>query len=223
VSRDDPRSDQTRHFVRQLEESLARTPRDRPIDGLDRISATDQTATVTCVVDVRGDFVDLSIGRDWWYTVGPTAIAPAVLDALQAAQDKAMLAMALLRHQGRPIPSSAAEHPFDSDREWSRPPRDTAEEFASAEAKVERGYAFMKRVDRVVELRDSPQPRTISGPRGLFQLRLVGFTITQGEVRLHGLSAEDTDRLADDAREALRQATREQDPAYWFAGEGLQR
>lgn len=222
AGRDAPRVDEARYFVYDLEETLARTPHGLPVAGLDRISATDRSDTVTCVVDVRGEFVDLSIGGDWWHTVGPTGIASAVLDALRAAQERAMLASALLRRHGRAIPASTAADPFGSGEEPG-PPADIAAEWAAAQAKVEQGYTLMRRADRVVELRDSPQPRTISGPRGLFRLTLVGFTVTQGEVNPHGLSPADTDRLTDDARAALRQATRELDPAYWLSGEGTRR
>jgi hypothetical protein len=223
ASRDGHRVDEAREFVRRLERSLAHTAHHVPVDGLDRISATDRTATVTCVVDARGTFVDVSIGADWWHTVGPTAVASAVIEALQFAQDKAMLAMTVLRRSGRANPASAPrEDPVRGDASSHRP-RDVWAEWSAAEANVERGYALMRTADRVVELRDSPQPRTISGPRGLFRLGLVGFTITHAEVDPHGLSPADTDRLAQDARDALRQATREQDPAYWFAAEETRR
>jgi hypothetical protein len=225
VSRDDPRLDHARRFVRELEDDLARTPRYLPVEGLDRISGTDQTGTVTSVVDARGDFVDLSIGSDWWYTVGPSGVASAILDAVQFAQDKAMLAMALLRRHGRPTsPDPSADDPFRRDEfaaSWS--PRDAWAEWAAAEADVERGYSLMDAADRVVETRDSPEPRTISGPLGLFQLRLVGFTVVSAEVNAHRIAPEDADLIADDARAALRQATREKDPTYWFSGEGTRR
>jgi hypothetical protein len=225
VSRDDPRFDQARRFVRGLEEDLASTPRYLPIEGLERITGTDETGTVTCVVDARGDFVDLSIGFDWWYTVGPSGVASGILDALQFAQDKAMLAMALLRRDGRPTsPDPSADDPFLRDGtadSWS--PRDAWAEWAAAEAKVERGYALMDVADRVVDMRDSPEPRTISGPLGLFHLRLVGFTVQSAELNSHRIVPEDADRIADDARAALRQATREKNPTYWFSGEGTRR
>jgi hypothetical protein len=220
VSRDDLWLEQARRFVRQLEESLALTPRHLPVAGLERISATDRTATVTCVVDAHGKFLDLTIGSDWWYTVGPSGIDLAILDALQLAQDKATLAMAVLRRNGRDVPAKRPDDPFRPGEPPSRPPPDVWAELAAAEAKVEHAYSIMKIADRIVELRDSPQPRTISGPRGLFRLHLVGFTITGSDVNL---APADTDRLAEDARAALRQATREQDPAYWFAGEGARR
>lgn len=222
VSRDDPRVDRARRFVRELEESLARTPRQVPLDAVERVTGTDRTDTVTCVVDARGEFLDLSIGSDWWYTAGPSGIADAVLDALKFAQDKAMLAMAVLRRHGRPVPAAPPDDPFRSDQR-SGSPRDAWAEWAAAEAKVERGYTLMEVADRVVELRDSPRPRSISGPRGLFRLHLVGFTVTGGEVDVDRLAPADTDLLTDDARAALRQAGREQDPAYWFAGEGGRR
>ncbi|MEU7906940.1 hypothetical protein [Actinoplanes sp. NPDC049118] len=223
AGRDALRADQARHFVRELEETLAHTPNGSPVVGLDRISAADRTATVTCVVDVRGEFVDLSIGGDWWHTVGPAGIASAILDAVRAAQERAMLAAALMRRQGRTIPSSMQGDPFGFGEAQPDPPADIAAEWVAAQAKVERGYTLMRRADRVIEFRDSPQPRTIAGPRGLFRLTLVGFSVTHSEVNPHGLSPSDTDRLADDAREALRQATREQDPAYWLSGEGTRR
>jgi hypothetical protein len=220
AGRDGHRVDEARRFVRELEQSLARTSRHLPVKGWDRLSATDRTATVTCLVDGRGDFVDLRIGPDWWLAVGPSVIASAVLEALQSAQDKAMLAMTLLRRRGLATPASA---PLSPRTDPPQRPRNAWAEWAAAEANVERGYALMTIADRVVELRDSPQPRTIDGPRGLFRLGLVGFTITHAEVNLHGLSAADTERLAEDARDALRLATREQDPAHWFATEGTRR
>lgn len=225
VSRDDPRLDQARRFVRELEEDVARTPRYLPVEGLDRISGTDQTGTVTSVVDARGDFVDLRIGSDWWYTVGPSGVAVAILDALQFAQDKAMLAMNLLRRHGRQLPpETSADDPFRHDEfASSGTPTDAWAEWAAAEAKVERGYVLMDTADRVAEMRDAPEPRTISGPQGLFHLRLVGFAVESAEVNSHRIVPEDADRIADDARAALRQAAREKDPTYWFSGEGARR
>ncbi|MBE1492168.1 hypothetical protein [Plantactinospora soyae] len=225
VSRDDPRLDQARRFVRELEDDLARTPRYLPIEAIDRISGTDQTGTVTCVVDARGDFVDLSIGSDWWYTVGPSGVGAGILDALQFAQDKAMLAMALLRRNGRQTsadpPADESSRDDEADSSWS--PRDAWAEWAAAEAKVDRGYALMEVADRVAQLRDSPEPRTISGPLGLFHLRLVGFTVVSAEINSHRIAPDDADRIADDARAVLRQATREKDPTYWLSGEGARR
>ncbi|MEV1287957.1 hypothetical protein [Micromonospora sp. NPDC049679] len=206
-----------------MEESLSRVPANRPVDGLERISATDRTATVTCTVDARGEFVDLGIGADWWYSVGPSGIASAILDALQFAQDKAMLARMTLRRRGRQVPAAPRDDPFSAGDSASGPSRDAWAAWAAAEAKVERGYALMTIADRVAELRDSGQPRSISGPSGLFRLHLVGFAITGSEVDVQSLSELDTDRLAEDARAALRQASREQDPAYWFVGEGARR
>lgn len=220
---DDRRADEARQFVRRIEESLDRTPGQLPVDGLDRISAADRTATVTCVVGADGDFVDLSIGTDWWYTLGAPGVAAAVLDALQFAQHKAMLAMALLRRHGRPAPSAPAAAAFGQQEPAHRPAGDAWAEWAGAAAKTERGYALMESADRIVELRDSPQPRIIAGPGGLFRLWLVGFTVTHAEVRAEALAPSDGDRLADDVRAALRQATREQDPASWFAAEGTHR
>jgi hypothetical protein len=222
ASRDDPRVDQARHFVHRLQESLAGTPRRLPVDGLDRITATDRTATVTCVVDVRGTFVDLSVGPDWWHTVGVMGFGPAVLDAVQFAENKAMLAMALLRRHGRPAPAPTGSAFLVADPAPNAPEGASAE-WAAAQAKVERGYTLMKLADRVAEVRDSPQPRTISGPRGLFRLRLTGFTVTHAEVTSPGLSTADTDGLTEDARAALRQATWEQDPAYWLTGQETRR
>ncbi|MEO3925147.1 hypothetical protein ABGB07_14945 [Micromonosporaceae bacterium B7E4] len=222
VSPDDPRLDQARRFVRQLEESLAGTPRHLPVEGLDRIPGDDQSGTVTCVVDARGDFVDLRVGSDWWYTVGPSGVASAILDALQYAQDKAMLAMAVLRRHGRTPPPPSTEDPFPPDDGSAARPGDVWAEWGAAEARVERGYDVMAAADQFVDTRDSAEPRTVSGPRGLFHLRLVGFTVASAEVSPR-IAPEDADAIADDARAALRQATREKDPTYWFSGEGSRR
>ncbi|GAA3772007.1 hypothetical protein GCM10022225_69190 [Plantactinospora mayteni] len=216
VTPDDPRLDQARRFVRQLEESLASTPRHLPVDGLDRIGGDDQTGTVTCVVDARGDFVDLRVRSDWWYTLGPSGVASAILDALQYAQDKAMLAMAVLRRHGRTLPAPPTGDRFQHD-EFAARPGDIWAEWGAAEARVQRGYDTMAAADRVVETRDSAEPRTISGPRGLFHLTLVGFTVASAEVNPR-IAARDADAIADDARATLRQATREKDPTYWFSG-----
>jgi hypothetical protein len=217
VTPDDSRLDQARRFVRQLRDSLESTPRYLPVEGLDRILGADQTGTVTCVVDIRGDFVDLSIRSDWWHTVGPSGIAPAVLDALQFAQDKAMLAAALLRRHDRPVsPDPSARKPF-ARHEVAAPPADAWAEWAAAEAQVERGSDFMAVADRLVETRDSAEPKIISGPRGLFHLRLVGITVASAEVSPR-VAPEDADGIADDARAVLRQATREKEPTYRFAG-----
>ncbi|MEV4706204.1 hypothetical protein [Actinoplanes sp. NPDC049316] len=58
IAPDDPRLADARHFAEQLQNTIAVTPRDEPVSGLDRIPGVDASDTVTCYVDAHGEFVE---------------------------------------------------------------------------------------------------------------------------------------------------------------------
>ena len=219
IAPDDPRLADARQFAGQVQNTIAVTPRDQPVEGLDRIAGADVTDTVTCFVDARGEFVDLSVRSDWWYTVGPSGIAPAVLDALVFAQEKSVAATMILEHYGRPA-GTREENPFAFLQAVDMPySADPESEVAEAYAKVRRTASIVDAADRIGRLRDSGQQRVIAGPRGLFRVTMAGFQLVQVDVDQSALSASDADLLAEDARAALVRATRENDPRYWFSRE----
>jgi hypothetical protein len=219
IAPDDPRLGDARQFAEHLQNTIAMTPRDQPVDGLDRIPGADVTDTVTCFVDVRGDFVDLSLRSDWWYTVGPSGIASAVLDALVFAQEKSVAATVILEHYGRQA-DMREENPYTflqaEDAPYSTDPES---EVAEAYAKVRRTASIVDAADRIGRMRDTGRQRVIAGPRGLFRVTMAGFELEQADVDQSALSAADADLLAEDARAALARATRENDPRYWFSRE----
>jgi hypothetical protein len=219
VARDDPRLPDARHFAEQLQDTIARTPRGQPVGGLDRIPGADVSDTVTCFVDVRGEFVDLTLRSDWWYTVGPAGIASAVLDALGYAQEKSVAALAILEHYGRRA-DPREQNPYTFLQTADGPAAtDPESEVAEAYAKVRRAASIVDAADRIRRVRDTGQQRVIAGPRGLFRLTMAGFALSHAEVDQGALSAADADLLAEDARAALVRATRENDPRYWFSRE----
>ncbi|GAA2564232.1 hypothetical protein GCM10010435_40630 [Winogradskya consettensis] len=219
IAPDDPRAPDARHFAERLRNAVANTPRDLPVDGLDRIPGADVSDTVTCFVNVHGDFVDLNLQSDWWYTVGPSGVAAAVLDALAFAQEKSSIAMAILGHYHRRV-EERDDNPFSflqtADVPYSRDPES---EIAEAYEKVRRTASLVDVADRMSRRRETAQQRVIAGPRGFFRLTMAGFELQHADVDENALSASDAGLLAEDARAALVQATRENDPRYWFARE----
>jgi len=219
IAPDDPRLSDARHFAEQLRNTIAATPRDQLVGGLDRIPGADASDTVTCYVDAHGEFVDLSLRSDWWYTVGPPGVASAVLDALAFAQEKSLVAMAILEQYGRRA-GAREENPYTFLQAEDAPyPIDSEAEVAEAYAKLRRTASIVDAADRIGRMRDTAQQRVIAGPRGLFRVTMAGFDLLQADVNEDALSAADSDLLAEDARAALVQATREKDPRYWFSRE----
>ncbi|MFI5496042.1 hypothetical protein [Actinoplanes sp. NPDC051859] len=216
IGADDPRISGARIFAEQLRHAITATSPDLPVDGLDRIPGSDATGTVTCYVDVRGDFVDLSIQSDWWYSVGPAGIASAVLDALAFAQEMSLIAMATLSHYGRTVKAREVDVSefFPSQEE---PVANLAAETAAASKKIDRAISIVDAADRIGRLRDNPQQRLITGPRGLFHITMTGFAVQRADVNEGALSASGADLLVEDARAALTQASREADPRYWLS------
>ncbi|HEX8345240.1 MAG TPA: hypothetical protein VF657_10990 [Actinoplanes sp.] len=219
IAPDDPRLPDARRFAAQLQDTIAMTPRDRPVAGLHRIPGADASGTVTCFVDARGDFIDLTVRSDWWYTVGPSGIASAVLDALVFAQEKSVAAAVILEHHGRRV-DTRAENPYTFLQAVGAPyPADLGSEVAEAYAKVRRTTSIVDAADRIGRMRDTGQQRVIAGPRGLFRVTMAGFELQQADVDQRALSAVDADLLTEDARAALVRATRENDPRYLFSKE----
>ncbi|GAA2511481.1 hypothetical protein [Winogradskya humida] len=219
IAPDDPRVPGARHFAERLRNTVANTPRDLPVDGLDRIPGADVSDTVTCFVNVHGDFVDLSLQSDWWYTVGPSGVAAAVLDALAFAQEKSSIAMAILGHYGHRA-EERSENPFTFLQAAEAPHySDPESEIAAAYDKVRRTASIVDVADRMSRRRDTAEHRVVTGPRGLFRLTMAGFDLQHADVDENALSAADAGLLAEDARAALVRATRENDPRYWFARE----
>jgi hypothetical protein len=216
IAPDDPRVPDAERFAERLRRAVAETPRDQPVPEAERISGADANDAVICYVDVLGEFVDLDVRSDWWYTVGPGGIASAVLDALVFAQEKSLIALAVLAHDGR---TPTSRFTFPQNERGPAYPADPESEIAEARAAIRRGAALVDAADRLARMRDTARPRTIAGPRGLFRITMAGFELVQADVNEGALSASDSDALADDARQALAQATREKDPRYWFERE----
>jgi hypothetical protein len=204
---EDPRAQDARIFVDNVEEMVARARPDQPVPPLGRIDGTDRSGTVHCVVDDDGEFVDISIDPRWWGAVGPAGIAAAILDALSFARSKASMAQLILDRHGRrrapgpgslfaPEPSPPLPDPGSPDFE------------DALEAKIQRGYAILDGVERLNRERDTPARRVLTGPYGLFRLTMVGPQVEDAEVDRHGLTPGDQDRLAADARAVLREAAR---------------
>lgn len=223
ASRDDRWIGEVQDHVERLQESLTHPVPDQSVD-LGKVTADDPTGTVTCTVDSRGEFLDLRIEPDWWDTLGPSGIAPAILDAIQLALDKvAAGGLVLLAHRRSPSrrPAEAPSSPSTPSGEAAG--RELRDEWNAAEAALERAHGLMAAADQVAALHQSSQPRTIEGPSGLVRLRLVGFAIVGCEVDVDPYHPVAADLLEEDARAALRQAAREKDPGYWLSATGARR
>lgn len=223
VSRDDRWIGEVERHVHWLEETVAHLSPGRPVD-LGEVTGSDLTATVTCVVDTHGEFLDLRIAPDWWQTLGASGIASAILDAFQLALDK-VAAGGLVLHPHRRSPAGRqTEAPSAiSTNASGQAARELRDEWNAAEAALERAHGLMAAADQVAALHQSPQPRTIEGPSGLVRLRLVGFAIVGCEVDVDPFRPVAAGLLEEDARAVLRQATREKDPAYWLSPNGARR
>jgi hypothetical protein len=204
------RDDRTRDaaaFAQRVEDLVATIRPGAPVPELDRIEGADRSGTVYCVVDRFGAVQDVYVDPGWWTALGPTRVAAAILDALDYARSKAALAMAVLsRHGHRPrLPedtSQVAGPPIDV------PHVDSPDFERAIEAKLDHAFAVLKAARRLRESLDDPQPRTVSGPSGLFRVNVLGVVIQGAEVDESRLSPYDADGLASDARHALQEAGR---------------
>ena len=192
-----------RRFAENVEDELRRVPFGRPLPSLDPIEGTDASGLVYCMVRMDGRPARIVITGLWWEELGPDGIASAVLQAHQYAGEKAGLAKALLRRNGR---------------EWRTRPEDCASE--PAELRFPEGRSTLEDVDRIrrsldetsgrvraairrLDMITSPVPHEISGPRGLFTVVVRGVVIASARVDTRRIRPDDGPDLADDALHAL--------------------
>ncbi len=176
-------------------------PGDVPV-GLDRIDGPDSSGTAWAVVDSVGRFVDIGLDPLWWSALGPGRVATGLLEALECARMKAALVPLILRRHGfPPPPPPPAERPLPP-----LPPPDDENFLDAARSRIADAYRLIDDADK--RMRDHLATRVIAGPRGLFRLHVRGGHIEGADVAQAGLSAEDTDRLVADARDALTELTR---------------
>jgi hypothetical protein len=201
----------TRRFVENLEEALTYTPPGRPVPGVDAIEGTDASGTVYCVIRLDGRPVQVAIMDGWWDAVGPHAVAGAVLQAYRFAREKATFARMVLRRNGRTWePPAEGLH-----REPPASYAAGADDLETLRRRIDRAAADMADAMRLYELVNDPEPREVSGPRGMFSLAVRGTVIESARVNGYGLRREDASDLAADAREALLGAR----PSYARHGE----
>ncbi len=210
IDADDHRIRDAKIFAENLEELATRTRPGHPVPGVDRIDGPDRSGSVYCVVDRTGTVVNVRIESDWWETLGPGRIAAAIMEALDYARSKASMALMILdRHGHRPDVPPAPD--FGS--QVAGPaiplpdPDDPGFDFA-AQAKLERAFTILDAAERLGQTRDVAERRIVAGPAGLFRLILAGHAVRGAEVDQHHLGPYDGDRLASDARIALRQVSR---------------
>ena len=201
----DRRVSDAKDFGRTFTDRLAYLRPGQRVSVPDRIEGPDRTGSVRCVVDLDGALLDVTIDSEWWSTLGQGRIAAAVLESFAYTRSKAAIARMALRHYGhdphagRRVPAAEPARPL--------PDVDDPRFEGAVEAALERGFAVLDKVERVRRVRDEPRPRTVSGPRGMFHVVLVGYAVKSAEINTHGLMASDGPRLALDARDALIAAT----------------
>ncbi|MFI7602345.1 hypothetical protein [Actinoplanes sp. NPDC049681] len=188
-----------------LEDEMRDARPGEPVRGLDAIEGSDASGTVYCVVDLTGAVVQVGITDGWWEEVGAHGVAPAVLQALQLAREKAGIAKLMLARYGRPLPSpSPAVSHAEPEPEYAGPEYDDqAGRAEAARRKIDRAAASLAESSRFLRAVNSGERRQVVGPRGLFRVHVEGLRVVGASVNEHGLRADDAAALADDAREAL--------------------
>jgi hypothetical protein len=194
------RIDDTSRFVTNLEDEVRGMRPGAPVRGPDAVEGSDASGTVYCVVDLTGGVLQVGITDGWWDEVGAHGVAPAVLQALQLAREKAGIAKLVLLRYGHPLPSPS---PAATHAEPEAADNDQASRVEAARRKIDRAYASLAESDRFMRAMNSSERRYVAGPRGLFRVHVVGVRVVGASVNEHGLRAEDAGDLADDAREAL--------------------
>ena len=206
---DDRRARDTRIFVENLEDMVARLRPGEPAPGIGEIDGTDATGTVHCVVTVDGSLLRVGIDDGWWDALGPGRVAAAILDAMRFAKSKAAMARLLLDRYGHAVDPAAPDLGmiFTSEPSVPLPPYD-ARDFPEALArKLDRAVTILDNADRFSRAVESPERRVVTGPRGMFRVVMSGPEIVGAEVNEHGLHRSDAADLADDAGVALLAAT----------------
>jgi len=191
----------TSRFVTNLSDEVRGTRPGAPVRGLDAIEGSDASGTVYCVVDLTGAVRQVGITDGWWEEVGAHGVAPAVLQALQLAREKAGIAKLVLVRYGHPLPSPG---PAATRAEPEPAYDDQASRVEAARRKIDRAYASLAESDRRLRALNSGEGRHVVGPRGLFRVHVVGVRIVGASVDERALRADDAGDLANDAREALR-------------------
>jgi hypothetical protein len=199
---EDGRARDVRIFVDNLEDTAARL---RPGGPLPDVEGADESGTVHCVVHIDGSLSAVTIVDGWWDAVGPHGVAAAVLSAYRFAQQKATAGRLVLARSGHPYhqPEPDLSTLFTSEPDRPLPPYDAPDFTDALLRKVNRAATILANIDRFTKLRDAPEPRTVTGPRGLFRVVLSGFSIVRAEVNAYGLRPSDAAELAADARDAL--------------------
>ncbi len=184
-----------------VEDMVAQLRPGEPPGRLDRIDGPDRTGTAYAVVDSVGRFVDIGLDPGWWTALGPGRVATGLLEALECARMKAALVPLILRRHGvrPPAPPPVEQLP-------PLPPPDDVDFVDAARARIADAYRLIDDADK--RMREHQTSRVIAGPRGLFRLHVRGSHIEGADVHQDGLSADDTDRLVADARDALTELTR---------------
>jgi hypothetical protein len=190
----DARVADAERFVSDVEGLADRSRPGDPPPRFDRIDGPDRSGTVHAVVDGTGRFVDLRLDPGWWTALGPGRAAAGITEALEAARMKASLAWLVLRRYGGPLPTQPDRLrplPLPGDDDFVGAVRDRIED------------AYRLADDAKRRLRDANAARVVAGPRGLIRLHVRGRRIERIEIEQRGLTADDTDRLVADARDAL--------------------
>jgi hypothetical protein len=198
---DDARVADAQRFVADVEDLVAHLRPGEAPARLDRIDGPDSTGTAYAVVDSVGRFVDIGLDPGWWAALGPGRVATGLLEALECARMKAALVPLILRRHGvrPPAPPPVEQLP-------ALPPPDDVDFADAARARIADAYRLIDHADK--RMREHLSTRVIAGPRGLFRLHVRGSHIDGADVTQAGLSADDTDRLVADARDALTEMTR---------------
>jgi hypothetical protein len=202
----DNRVEDVRRFLGDAEDLVSRAARGHPVRELEQIDGTDSSGTVYSVVDVHGALLRIGLDPAWWERVGPRAVGGAILQAVRCAKDKAAAARMMLEQYGHEVPAPAYDpaSAFTDMPPVPLPDYDS-ERFEDALARtLRRAEQIITNAERFSRLRDSGAARTVSGPRGLFQVVIEGSQIIEARVDTFLIGPDSGAELAQDALDALR-------------------
>ena len=199
---DDYRVADTERFLARVEEDLRRARPGEPLPQLDAIDGSDASGTVHCVVALDGQVRQVGIMSGWWDRLGPPGAGRAVIQAWEYARQKAGLAESAMMERGFPVPV-----PEVAPARREPEPHGRAARWAALQRSLERSLEEIDALDRKIALITAKEPRTVSGPNGLFHVRLEGVRVVGAVVNEYGVGHDSGDALAQDARAALLAAT----------------